>query len=212
MSYTFWSNVGIDVETAKAAPKTITAITKASPAVVTSAAHGYSNGDYVVLAVLGMFQLNAVVARVAGQTTDTFQLEGIDSTGFETFTSGTAEKLTFGASMTNVVDVNVSGGEPEFQDITTIHQNIRTRVPVVTSPLSFSMTGLFDPSDAAMQELADATRSITQRCMRFRFANGTKMVFQGYPSASGVPTGTAQGPVNTPISIEAQGVPTVYST
>lgn len=212
MAYTFWSNVGIDVETAKAAAKTITAITKASPPVVTSAAHGYSNGDFVVLAVLGMFQLNSVVARVADITTDTYELEGIDSTAFETFASGNAQKLTFGASMTNVVDVNASGGEPEFEDITTIHQNIRTRVPVVTSPLAFALTGLFDPADAAMQELAEATRSITQRCFKFRFANGTKMVFQGYPSASGVPTGSAQKAVTTPISIEAQGLPTVYAT
>ena len=69
-----------------------------------------------------------------------------------------------------------------------------------------------DPADAAMQELAEATRSITQRCFKFRFANGTKMVFQGYPSASGVPTGSAQQAVTTPISIEAQGLPTVYAT
>lgn len=212
MAYTFWSNVGVDVQTAVAAAKTITDITKANPAVATSVAHGYANGDYLVLSIQGMFQLDKIVARVAAVTADTYQLEGIDSTNFQTFVSGTSTKITFGASMTNVVDVNASGGEPEFADITTIHQNIRTRVPVVTSPLNFSFTGLFDPTDAAMQELGRATRSITQRAILFRFANGTKMVFSAFVSASGVPTGSAQQAVQTPISLESQGLPTVYAT
>lgn len=214
MAYSFWSNVGIDVQTALATALTITGITKADPPVVTYTGTDPNNGDFVVLDIVGMYQLDGVVARVANVdgVGNTFELEGLDSTTFETFVSGTAQVITFGASMTNVQEVNPSGGEPEFADITTIHQNIRTRVPVVTSPLSFSMTGLFDPSDAAMQELAVATRSITQRCFRFRFANGSRMVFQGYVSAPGVPTGSAQQAVQTPISIEAQGIPTVYAS
>lgn len=210
--YTFWSNVGIDVETAKATALTISGITKASPPVVSYTGTDPANGDYVVFDVEGMFQLDGVVGRVANVNAagNTFEIEDLDSTDFETFTSGTCQVVTFGASMTNVQDVNPSGGEPEFADITTIHQNIRTRVPVVTSPLSFAMTGLFDPSDPAMQELAVATRSITQRCIKFRFANGSKMVFQAYVSAPGVPTGSAQQAVQTPIALEAQGLPTVY--
>lgn len=214
MAYSFWSNVAIDVQTALATAVPITGITKASPAVVSYTGTDPVNGDYVVLDIVGMYQLDGVVARVANVNagSNTLELEGIDSTLFETFVSGTFQVISFGASMTNVQDVNPSGGEPEFADITTIHQNIRTRVPVVTSPLSFSMTGIFDAADAAMIELGKATRTITQRCIRFRFANGSKMVFQAYVSAPGVPTGAAQQVVQTPISLEAQGIPTIYAT
>lgn len=214
MSYTFWSNVGIDIQTALATALVITSITKANPAVVAYTGADPVNGDYVVFDVLGMYQLDGVVGRVANVNGagNTFEIEGIDSTLFETFTSGTFQVITFGASMTNVQEVNPSGGEPEFADITTIHQNIRTRVPVVTSPLSFSMTGLFDPTDPGMIELAKATRAIAQRCIKFRFSNSNKMVFQAYVSAPGVPTGSAQQAVQTPISLEAQGIPTVYAT
>jgi hypothetical protein len=211
MAYTFWSNVQVAVGTFGAA-QAITGISQASPAVVSRVAHGLSNGQYVVFEVQGMFQINKVLARVAGVTADTFQAEGIDSSNFNAFTSGSYRVVTFANNMSNVVDVNASGGEPEFADITTIHQNIRTRVPVVTSPLTFSMTGLFDPSDAAMQELAIATRAITERGMRFTFSNGNIMVFSAYPSAPGVPTGSAQQAVQTPITLEAQGLPTIYES
>ncbi len=67
----------------------ITGITKANPAVVTAAAHGHSNGDTVYIAgVGGMTQVNGFNYTVAGATTDTFQLLGINSTGFTTYTSG----------------------------------------------------------------------------------------------------------------------------
>lgn len=76
------------------ATKVITGITKANPAVVTSAAHGYSNGDWVFLAGIGgMTQLNGRTAIVAGATTNTYQLHdtngnNINSTSYGTYTSG----------------------------------------------------------------------------------------------------------------------------
>ena len=102
------SSVAVAMQSAKAAAKTISAITKAAPGVATSTAHGYSNGDYIVLTVQGMWQLNDRVFRVCNVATDTFQLEdisggtGIDTSGYDTFSSGTAEKLTFGTTITTI--------------------------------------------------------------------------------------------------------------
>ncbi|HYE98110.1 MAG TPA: ubiquitin-activating E1 FCCH domain-containing protein, partial [Planctomycetota bacterium] len=56
--------------------KNITGITQANPAVVTSNAHGFSNGDDVIIAsVGGMTQVNGRRFRVAGVTANTFQLQ-----------------------------------------------------------------------------------------------------------------------------------------
>jgi hypothetical protein len=69
--------------------KTITAITEANPAVVTCAAHGYANGTVVLIRdVGGMVEVNDRIFTVAGATTDTFQLSGINSSGYTTYTSG----------------------------------------------------------------------------------------------------------------------------
>ena len=68
---------------------TITGITKANPAVVTVTAHGFANGDKVyVTGVGGMTQVNNLEFTVAGVTANTFQLSGINSTAYTTFTSG----------------------------------------------------------------------------------------------------------------------------
>jgi hypothetical protein len=212
MAYTFWSNVGIDVQTALGANKTISAITKANPGVVTSTAHGLSNGTFVLLTVVGMFELDGVVARVANQTTNTFELEGIDTTLYNTFTSGTANAITFGASMSTAQGVNVSGGDPEFVDITTVHDNVRKRAPTVVSPMTMTIESFYDPSNTALAQLGLATRTKTTRAIQIRFANSTKLLGSAYVSAAGVPTGGAQDIVKTPISLEFQALPTVYTT
>jgi hypothetical protein len=77
-----------------ASDKNITAITQASPGVITSNSHGFSNGDEIyIAAVAGMTELNGRNYRVAGATTNTFTLtdlfgNAIDTTGFTAYTSG----------------------------------------------------------------------------------------------------------------------------
>jgi len=77
------------------AAKTITAISNANPAVVTSAAHGYSDGDVLDLgAILGMTELNGKEVTVAGATTNTYQLSGINTTSYGAYISGgTAQRV-----------------------------------------------------------------------------------------------------------------------
>ena len=70
----------------------ITGITKASPAVVTySGADTYANGDRVVITgVVGMGQVNNREFTVANvnAVANTFELSGVDSSAYDTYTSG----------------------------------------------------------------------------------------------------------------------------
>ena len=211
----FWTNVGIDVQTALAAAVSITGISKASPGVVTygGAVHP-AIGDYVQLTVNGMYQLNDRVLRIANVNTGakTFELEGEDTITYETFTSGSYQIVTFGASFASTQNINVSGGEYEFADVTTIHDNVRKRVPTITSPMSLSMDNIFDLTDAGFVEMNKAYKAKTKRAIRLRFGSGAKMLLMGYGGAAGVPTGQAQGVVQTKVSIEAQNIPTIYAS
>jgi hypothetical protein len=78
-----------------AATTAISAITKANPAVVTSNSHGMSNGDRVfITGVVGMTEVNNREFTVAGATTNTFQLSGVNSSAFTTYGSaGTTGKI-----------------------------------------------------------------------------------------------------------------------
>ena len=81
--------------------KTITAITAANPAVVTSNSHGYYNGDFVIITgVVGMTEVNGNRVLVADKTTNTFELQdkdGVDinSTGFTAYSSGGVSNKVF---------------------------------------------------------------------------------------------------------------------
>ncbi len=81
-----------DGGTVTQASQAITAVTKANPAVVTyTGSDTYANGDRVKIAsVAGMTELNNREFVVAGVNTaaNTFQLSGVDSTSYTTYTSG----------------------------------------------------------------------------------------------------------------------------
>lgn len=210
----FWSNVGVDVQTALSTAQTISAITKASTGVVTYVGADPTNGDYIVVTANGMTQVNDRIFRVANVNagSNTFELEGETTTDYGTFTSGTFQIITFGASFNILQTIQVSGGEPEYADTTTIHDEVRKRAPTVVSPLSLSSDALFDLADPGFVEARKAYRAKTKRAILLRFGTGSKMAMNGYFSAAGVPTGQAQGVVQTRITIEAQNTPSVWTT
>lgn len=211
----FWTNVGIDVQTALAAAVGITAVTKASPGVVTygGAVHP-ANGDYIAVTANGMHQINDRILRIANvnTTAKTFELEGEDTTSYDTFINGSYQIVTFGASFNSVQTISPSGGDYEKADITTIHDSVRKNVPTIAAPLTLAMTNYFDLTDPGFVECNKAYKAKAKRAIRVRFGSGAKMVMMGYVGAAGVPTGQAQGVVQTPVSIEAQNLPTVYAS
>ena len=86
----FYKDQGIITES----DKTITAITKANPGVVSISSHGFSNGDHVIISsVGGMTEVNGKTFKVANKTTNTFELQNVDganvnTSSFTTYTSG----------------------------------------------------------------------------------------------------------------------------
>lgn len=82
----------------------ISGITKANPAVVTAKKHGFTNGQVVIIeGVGGMTEVNDKVYTVANKTTDTFELSGINSSSFTTYTSGGTVHLPFGVNGVNTL-------------------------------------------------------------------------------------------------------------
>lgn len=219
MAVTKWSNVAIAMQSALATAVTITAITKAAPGVVSAAGHAYSNGDYVRITSNGMWQINARVFRVCVVSAGvSFQLEdvsggtGLSTAGFDTFTSGSAEKITFGNSISTATSMNVSGGNYAQIDTTTIHGNQKSQMPGLPDALSMNFDNLWDPTDAGQSAMKTASDAQGERAFKFTFGSGGKiMVFCGYVGFAGAPQGQAQDKVTTAAVITANGTPTYYS-
>lgn len=108
------------VSTAEAASDAITGLTAAAPPVVTATAHGMSNGTIVRIAsVGGMTQVNDRAFVVANQATNSFELKGIDASGYTAYTSG---GLAYAQTMAEVGQVSsVSGFDGQADEIDVTH-------------------------------------------------------------------------------------------
>jgi hypothetical protein len=171
-----WSNVAVAMQSALASATTITAIALGATATVTSTAHGYANGDYVLLTVQGMRQVDGRIFRVASQTTNNYVLEGENTTSYDAFSSGTAQKITFGTSITTATTVNASGGDFDFIDTTTIHGNAKTQIPGLANPSTFTFDNIWDVSDAGLIAMKQASDAQATRCFRFTFGTGGQVM------------------------------------
>jgi hypothetical protein len=215
MAVQVWSNVAIAVQSAISAAQTVSSITEANPAVVTYVgADSFSDGDYVLITAQGMSQVDGRIFRVANLVSgsNTLELEGCDSSAFDTFTSGSIQLLTFGTSLTVASNVSVSGGDFQMIDVTTIHDTTQKQIPGIASTTSFSLECQWQPDDAGLIALKSASDAKAIRAMRITFANGYKYLVTGYVGCTLSPTGSAQQVVTTPVVLTAYGRPTTYAT
>lgn len=210
-----WSGVAVAMQSALASSQVVSGVTKASPGVATYVGSDtYANGDIVLMTALGMYQINNRLFRVANVSTgsDTFELEGENTTAFDTFTSGSIEEVTFGTSISTLTGLTASGGDFDFIDTTTIHDLVKQQVPGAANPIVFSFESVWDVSDAGLLAMKTASDSKAQRSFRFTFANSQKLYFRGYVGCTLLPVGNAQDKVTTQVVITMNGSPTVYSS
>lgn len=136
------------VATALASALTVTAATNASECVLTSAAHGLSNGDYV-LTSLGWGRIDKRAFRVKSVATNTFVLEGCDTTNTTFFpngtTTGSVQKLTTVQQITQVLTSSGSGGDPK---------NVNYKY--IESDVEYSINDGFSATSYALELDADA--------------------------------------------------------
>lgn len=205
------SGLKLYMESAIAAAKTISGITKAAPGVISSTAHGFANGDNVLLEIEGMVELHGYLCKVVSTATDTFQVAdvngttGIDTTLFSTFTSGTAKKVTLGTSITGVQDFNFAGGEIKVQDTTTVNDTQDTQIVVGATAQSADMTMQWDPASSAQQAMIAAFKTRANKGFKVLWPDGAFTMWYGTVGYTGAPGGGKQGVTTSPAKITMLG-------
>ena len=84
MTYVIGRGVRVEIGTTEGAAKTVSAVTKANPGVATSTAHGLltkSVGYFDTVA--GMDELLGQAIRLGTVATNTFDLEGLDTSNYD---------------------------------------------------------------------------------------------------------------------------------
>lgn len=178
-------NVKLEVQSALGSPKTMTDITVATDGTTTvaSTAHGFSNGDIVVLTLTsGMDQLDGQAARVANKSNDAFELEGIDATDYDDFVSGTVTKVTSFVTFAKAQTISAPNPPAVKIPITTLLDVVEKNVFGIPGAPDGSVGALFNPGGATEAIIAAATATNTPLVLKITYADSRKTLVNAYVS------------------------------
>jgi len=187
--------VNVQMEKTLATAKTITAISKASEAVITGT-HDYSIGDYVKLSgIVGMVELNDMVVRVKSvSTTVSFVAEGVDSTLFNTYVSGgSAFKITAWDTFDNITNLSLPDSPPAELDATTIDAVEKQVVFGFRDAPKGTFNILADPLSVTSVALSAAEDTNTRKAFKLTLINGYIGIFNAYVSGGSGLDGASGG-------------------
>lgn len=187
------------IASAYAASKTVTAVTNATEAVVTSAAHGFSAGDAVEI-TSGWGRINRRVYEIGAVTTDSFKLVGQDTTNTTFFPAGlgvgTVRKITTFQQITNVLTVSSSGGDPKQIEYKFLESdvgfNINDGFAATSYTLELDADAFSTAGYAAMKTLTEVQ---TDTCLKMTTRNGAR-VYQPATCALNETIQIADGQIN----------------
>lgn len=189
--------VRVEIAATYASPKTVTALTLASPGVATSAAHGLANdtvGYWTITS--GMAQLQGQATRVKNQATNTFELQGLNTSGYSAWGAGTFTPVATWQTLSESTSYSIGGGASEKLDVTTLLDTTRQEeiglLPVQNVTMNIIAQ---DTPSAAMLLLESAVQTQSRVTVRITLQNGAVRVFQAEPSVPG--EDVQQGAVGT---------------
>lgn len=191
MAYNFPEGSRFYFSNTFASPKTISNITNANPAVATSTAHGYADGDEILL-TSGWEDASDTAFLVDQLTADTFSLLGLNSENTSFYAAGTgggtAKKISGWQEIPQVLSISTSGGDARFTTISPIARRNAINVPTGFNPTSITLSIGHDASNATYQEMLDISRSLSTVAFKMVLSGGAVTYGYGYMSVSEVPS------------------------
>jgi len=184
MTYVIGRGVRVEIGTTEGSAKTVSAVTKANPGVATSTAHGLLTKSVGYFdTVTGMDELLGQAIRLGTVATNTFDLEGLDTSGYGTFTAGTFTPVSAFTTITPATEYQVGGGDADFIDTSVLLDNIKQQE---VGPLNAQTVTIAIKKEtvngAGMAAVVAAARAGLDKVFRITLKDGSVRVFRGTPS------------------------------
>lgn len=173
-----------------AAPKTITSITNANPAVATCTAHGYTTGDEIMLSS-GWEDATDSVYKIESIDSNSFKILGLDSTNTSFFPAGSgggsAQKLSAWTAIPQVLTISASGGDARFTDVNPLAKRNGIRIPTGFNATSVTLSLGFDATTPAYKTMVGISRSLSKVAFKQVLSGGSVQYGWGYLTVSEFP-------------------------
>jgi len=204
----------VSIASGYGAEKTISAITNANPGVATSAAHGFTDGDYIDV-VSGWARLTDRIVRVDGATTGTFALEGIDTSSTSLFPTGggagTGRGITGWTQLAQILDSTSEGGEQQYWTGQFLESDREIRIPTTKSAAGINFQIADDPTLPGYQLAKVANDDREPRAVMITLSNGQKLLYKAYISLSLIPSLTVNEAMTVGVTLSLLGDPVRYA-
>jgi len=205
----------VSIGSAYGSALTVSAVTNANPAVCSSTAHGLSNGDIVVF-TSGWSRLNGRAFRVSGVTTNTFELEGVDTLSTTIYPAGSGtgsvKEVTTFTQISQILGSSSSGGEQQFVEYQFLESDSQTRIPTVKSAAGLTLQIADDPSLAGYTACETANDDRLPRALKIALANGAFIYYNGYVTLNKTPSLTVNEVMAVEVTVSLIGEPTRYAS
>ncbi|MDX9843924.1 MAG: phage tail tube protein [Aquabacterium sp.] len=190
MSYYFPEGSKLFFSNTFASPKTVTGVSNAHPAVATSVAHGFADGDELLF-TSGWEDATDSVFKADQLTADTLGLLGLNTLNQSFFPAGTGTgtlaKVSNWTEMPQVLGISPSGGDARFTTISPLAKRNDINVPTGFNAMSLTITMGHDPDNANYQTMVDISRTLSKVAFKLVLSGGATAYGYGYMSVSEVP-------------------------
>lgn len=193
---------------------TIESITAASPPVVTATAHGLTDGD-IIEVNSGWPGIDGRIARVSSSLTNSFELEGFDTTGYTSGAGvGTVREVTAWTEITQTLNQQAAGGEPSFytykfqEDETNTERQIKTG----KSATSVTLTLADDQTKAWFSVLVAADKDGLNRAVRQTLPNNALIYSNVNVAFNEIPNLTSNEAITNTCTLSNQAKVTRYAS
>lgn len=194
------------IATGTGGAKTVASIAVGFPSILTSTAHGFSNGDVVALAVFtgaDAALLNGLSFVVKNKTANTFAID-VDTTGKTiTMSAATATPNTY-TQIKNWKTFTGFDGQPSDIEITNMDSTAKEFTPGLVDNGMFSGEVDRDTSDTGQLALDAARVAGTTKLFKVVLPNSATASFSGYVKKFGL-TGGVDQVLKSPFEVRITG-------
>lgn len=180
-------NTKVEVALTFGTAKTLTAITKAMPGKATCAAHGLADGTVGYLSIAaGMVEADLQAVRVDNPTTNDFDLQGLDTTGYSTFSAGTLTPALTWGTLTESAGYEIGGGAANLLDDTRLTDSKQRNVNGLLAAQNITINVKNQTVNGSVMDFVESAAKTQTNCLfRITLQDGAVRFFYGTPSLPG---------------------------
>ena len=204
----------VSLATTMGTAKTVSALTNAATGVATSTAHGFTDGDLVIMSS-GWSNLDNRIVRVDNSATNVFDIEGVDTSSVTLFPAGSgtgsATEITAFTQITQIMGFATSGGDPQFATYSFLEQNFETQIPTISSAQTITIDIADDPALAGYIALKAASDARATRGLKITMPDGSFILYYGYVSLNETPSVSKGAVMQVKATFSLLGRPVRYA-